>query len=153
MLTIIGFTIPLILATFVGVLLQLSIKPVSKPASIGTDAAAIGTLPTMPTAPNQLPAAADIESADNAILTYCRNDLRQGTNCTLIGNSSVTAPGFVESGVRMSGYFEGHTSSTDGIALAKGGGSSWSVLWIGQGCIPKNIANSNGVTQPLQVCQ
>lgn len=151
--TLIGFMLPLVLAAVVGVILHASIKPVSAPAVVGTDAAAIGTVSNATNTTNQLPSAGDIESANTAILNYCRNDLRQGTNCTLINNTDVTAPGFVESGVRMSGYFEGHNSSTDGVALAKGGGSSWSVLWVGQGCIPKSIAASNGVTQPLQVCQ
>jgi len=147
--------LPLVLAVVVGTLLHLTIKPLREPATIGASTAIISTGSATPNASStsQLPSAADIESANNAILAYCRNDLRQGTNCTLISNSSVTAPGFVESGVRMSGYFEGHTSSTDGVALAKGGGGSWSVLWVGQGCIPKSIASSNDVTQPLQVCQ
>lgn len=144
--------LPLILAAFVGLVLHRTIKPISSPTPVGTDAAAIGTLSTTP-ATNQLPSAAGIESANTAILNYCRNDLRQGTNCTLLPSTDVTAPGFVESGVRMSGYFEGAHSSTDGLALAKGSGGSWLVIWVGQNCIPKDVAATNGVTQPLQVCQ
>ncbi|HSX06959.1 MAG TPA: hypothetical protein VLG92_04515 [Candidatus Saccharimonadia bacterium] len=151
--TIIGFFLPFLLAACAGILFHLYNKPVSRPFTTGTNITAIGTTSPTSTISNDLPTTADVASANAAILDYCRNDLRTGTNCTLLANSDITAPGFVESGVRMSGYFEGHSSATDGVALAKGGGSSWSVIWIGQGCIPKNVANSNNVTQPLQVCQ
>ena len=149
-LTVIGFLLPFALVLLMGFALHSHKRsvtniPLSSTASSRTSTPTAGDT-------RQQPSGSEISSADAAILTYCQDDLRQGTNCSLIANSNVAAPGFVESGVRMSGYFEGQNSRTDGLALAAGSGSSWSVIWVGQGCIPQDIANQNNVPSTFNVC-
>jgi hypothetical protein len=145
---IIGFCAPFALLILLALIFHHPVAPATTASTTTGDKTAASAT----TSAGPLPTSDEVAAANQAILSYCTNDLRQGTNCTLISNSNVTAPGFVESGVRMSGYFEGNSSTTDGSALAKGSGSSWQVIWVGQGCIPKNVAQQNDVAASLDVC-
>ena len=151
---VIGFLIPFAVAVVIGVLLHLNGQQAPSPESTGNTrgtqiSPSTASGPQERTAP---PSAEEVSQANAAILTYCRNDLRQGTNCTLIANTDKTAPRFVLSGVRMSGYFLGSYIVTDGWGLAQQSGGSWNVIWIGQGCIPKNVAGEHKVASSLGVC-
>lgn len=146
-----GFLLPLLLAILIGLLVHgHQAQPTPARTQTAVSAETPSSTPTAPaTAP---PSAEEIAAANAAILAYCKNDLRQGTDCTLIDNSNVAAPGFVKSGVRMSGYFEGRNTSTDGAAVAKGSGNNWSVIWVGQGCVPTDIATKYAVPGSLGIC-
>lgn len=148
---IVGFLIPIALTILIGLAIYSHSRPIQTPVAETTNASGGVTS----TAPLNTPSASDIAAANAAILAYCQNDLRQDTTCTLLPNSDNTAPGFVESGLKMSGSFA--SASTDGtspvgLALAKGNGSSWSVIWVGQNCIPSDVASENSVPTTLNIC-
>lgn len=145
---IIGFLIPIGLAVLIGLAIQAHSKPIQDPLSQTTNASG-GVTATAPVNP---PTAAEVSAADAAILTYCSNDLRQDTSCLLVPNSNATAPGFVEAGLKMSGQFATDGNSSAGLALAKGGGNTWSVVWVGQNCIPQDVATQNNVPSSLSIC-
>ena len=150
-MTLVGFLIPIGFATLIGLAIYAHSKPISLPESQTTNASG-GVTSTAPINP---PTAAEVATANAVILAYCQNDLRQDTSCALIPNSNATAPGFVESGLKMSGTFaaaDTEGAAPEGMALAKGSGSSWSVVWVGQSCIPSDIASENGVPSSMDVC-
>lgn len=147
-LTAIGFLIPIALAILIGLIIHAHSKPIQAPVSQTTNPSG-GVTATAPVNP---PTADEIAAANSAILSYCNNDLRQDTSCALVANSDKTAPGLVESGLNMSGHFASDGNSSQGLALAKGSGTSWSVVWVGQNCIPKDVANQNSVPGSLNVC-
>jgi len=150
-LVLAGFLIPVALAVAVGLLIRTHSNPIPSPVSQTTNASGNVTAVT----PVNLPTASEINSANQAILNYCDNDLRVNTSCSLIANSTVTAPGLVETGLKMSGSFatEGAGgSSPEGLALAKGSGTSWAVIWVGQTCVPKDIATQYSVPSSLNTC-
>jgi hypothetical protein len=147
----VGFLLPIAFATLIGLAIYAHSKPIQMPESQTTNASGGVTA----TAPVSTPTATQVAAANAAILSYCENDLRQDTSCALIPNSDTTAPGFVESGLRMTGSFA--TSDTEGaspvgLALAKASGSSWSVVWVGQNCIPSDVASENAVPSSLNIC-
>jgi hypothetical protein len=146
--TIIGFLIPVLLAVLIGIAVRAHSRPIQAPLTQTTNFSG-GVTSTAPANP---PSTDEIASANAAILAYCRNDLRQDTSCGLVANSNKTAPGFVVSGVQMNGHFASDGNSSEGMALAKGSGSTWSVVWVGQNCIPQDIANQYAVPSYLNVC-
>ncbi|MEJ0072966.1 MAG: hypothetical protein WDN27_02675 [Candidatus Saccharibacteria bacterium] len=146
---LIGFCIPLVLALLIGWGVH---AHYSKPAPLPDDTTAASSASQSEAATGPLPTASEIAAANAAILAYCSNDLRSDTNCSLVANSNATAPGFVESGISESGHYETGNNTTAGEALAKGSGSSWTVIWLGQGCIPQNIAEQNNVPNTLSIC-
>jgi len=145
---VIGFLAPLVLALLIGLVLshhkpaQTLSQKSSQTAVVSSDAAPVGTQPTD----------SDIEAANAAVLAYCSSDLRQDTSCALIPGSDVAAPGFVETGLKESGQFDPNGATNQGLGLAKQSGSSWSVIWVGQGCIPKDVAAQNNVPGSLNIC-
>ena len=145
--TALGFVIPILLAVLIGLLIRAHSNPIQAPVTETTNASGGVTA----TAPANPPTASEIASANQAILNYCNNDLRQDTSCQLLSNT-MSAPGFVETGLKMSGSFAADGASPDGLALAKGSGTSWSVVWVGQSCIPQDVANQNAVPTSLNVC-
>jgi len=150
-MTLIGFLMSIGLAVLIGMAIYAHSKPIQIPVTQTTNASGAVTS----TAPVNPPTAAEVAAANAAILSYCQNDLRQDTSCALIANSDQTAPGFVESGLKMSGTFA--SSATDGtspvgLALAKGSGATWSVVWVGQNCIPPDTASQNEVPSSLNIC-
>ena len=145
---VIGFLIPVFLAALIGLAIRAHSRPIQSPLTQTTNFSG-GVTSTAPANP---PTADEIAAANAAILAYCRNDLRQDTSCGLVANSNKTAPGFVVSGLQMSGHFASDGSSAEGMALAKGSGSTWSVVWVGQNCIPLDIANQYAVPSSLNVC-
>lgn len=147
-MTIVGFLLPIILAVLVGLAIRAHSRPIQSPLTQNTNPSGSVTS----TAPVNPPSADEIAAADNAILAYCRNDLRQDTSCGLVANSNKIAPGFVESGLKMNGHFAADGSSSEGLALAKGSGSAWSVIWVGQSCVPQDVANQYAVPSNLNVC-
>jgi hypothetical protein len=147
-MTIVGFLLPIVFAMLIGFAIRAHSRPIQSPLAQNTNPSG-GVTSTAPVNP---PSSDEVAAADNAILSYCRNDLRQDTSCGLIANSNKTAPGFVESGVQMSGHFAADGSSAEGLALAKGSGSTWSVIWVGQNCLPQDIANQYAVPDTLSVC-
>jgi hypothetical protein len=150
-MVVVGFLIPVAIAVLIGIAIYAHSQPITIPESQTTNASG-GVTSTSPANP---PSAADIAAADAAILMYCQNDLRQDTSCALISNSNSTAPGFVESGLKMSGSFaasDTEGAAPQGLALAKEDGTSWDVIWVGQTCIPNNVASENGVPSSLNIC-
>jgi len=147
-MTVVGFLLPIALATLIGLAIYAHSKPIQSAVTQTTDPSGGVTA----TAPAEPPTAAEVATADQAILGYCDNDLRQDTSCTLVPNSNVTAPGFVESGLKLSGTFATDGASPVGLALAKGSGTSWSVIWVGQTCIPQDTATQNAVPSSLNIC-
>jgi hypothetical protein len=143
-----GFLIPILVAVAIGLLIRIHSKPIAAPVEQQTNASGAVTS----TAPVNPPTAAEVASANQTILNYCSSDLRQDTSCALIANSTVAAPGFVETGVKLSGSFASDGATPDGLALAKGSGTSWSVIWVGQTCIPKDVASQNNVPTTLTIC-
>jgi len=147
--TLIGFLLPLVLALLIGGLLSHH-KPAKAVNSnntrdttvVSSNAAPAGTQPTD----------SDIAAANAALLAYCSNDLRQGTSCSLINGSDVAVPGFVEVGISETGQFDPNGASNKGLGLAKQDGASWSVIWVGQDCIPKDVATQNAVPAALNIC-
>jgi hypothetical protein len=141
---------PLVLAVLVAIILHHPAPKTASPATStttqtathGSDAPASGAMPSD----------SEVANAKAAILAYCTSDLRQDTSCTLIGGHDGTAPGFVKTGVRTTGHFEDSGAVNDGAAVAKGGDNSWTVIWVGQGCIPSDIASKNSVPTSLGVC-
>lgn len=148
-MTVVGFLVPMALAILVGLAIHARSKPISAPVHQTTNASGNVTATT----PVNLPTSDEVAAANQAILAYCSSDLRQDVSCALVPNSSTTAPGFVETGLRMSGSFATDGSSSEGLALASGSGSSWSVVWVGQNCIPKDVASQNAVPSSLTICQ
>jgi len=146
MYTIIGFLSPLLLAGLIGLLLH--VHGHHQPAATTRPATAATT--GVPSGP--LPSGSAVSVANAAIVAYCNNDLRQDDHCSLVADSDVTAPGFVKAGIRESGHYATGDDTTDGVAVAKGSGSSWSVIWLGQGCVPKAVADQNQVPASLGVC-
>jgi len=146
--TVVGFLIPVALAVLIGLVISARSRPITQPLRQTTDASGSVTATT----PVNQPTAAEVSAANQAILNYCSSDLRADTSCALIPDSSSTAPGFVETGLKMSGSFATDGTSPNGLALAKGSGNSWSVVWVGQSCIPKDIAAQNAVPGSLNVC-
>jgi hypothetical protein len=147
-MTMVGFLIPIALTTLIGLAIYAHSKPIQSAVTQTTDPSGGVTA----TAPADPPTAAEVAVANQAILSYCDNDLRQDTSCTLVPNTNVTAPGFVESGLKLSGTFATDGASPVGLALTKGSGTSWSVIWIGQTCIPQDVATENSVPSSLNVC-
>jgi len=150
-LTVLGFLIPILLAVAVGLLIRANSQPVPIPETQTTNASGGVTSQT----PANPPSAAEVANANQTILNYCDNDLRADTSCEIIPNTDQTAPGFVETGLKMSGSFAAaDTGGTTpvGSALAKGSGDSWSVIWVGQGCIPTDVASQNAVPSSFDVC-
>ncbi|HSX31381.1 MAG TPA: hypothetical protein VLE99_05685 [Candidatus Saccharimonadales bacterium] len=143
---VLGFVVPFALAVLIGLLLRP--HPVSMPSNATSTTSQTSSAATS----GSQPTAAEVSAANAAILTYCRSDLRADTSCSLIPNSSITAPGFVKTDLSMTGQFATDGSSSRGSALAKGAGNAWSVIWVGQGCIPKNVATGNNVPASLNVC-
>jgi hypothetical protein len=146
--TVVGFLIPVLLAILIGVAIRAHSRPIQAPLTQTTNFSG-GVTSTAPVNP---PTADEVAAANDAILAYCRNDLRQDTSCGLVANSNKTAPGFVVSGLQMNGHFASDGNSSQGIALAKGSGSTWSVIWVGQSCIPQDVANQYAVPGSLGVC-
>jgi len=150
-MSIIGFLLPMALAILIGFAIYAHSKPIQMPESQTTNASGGVTS----TSPVNTPTAAQVSAANDAILSYCENDLRQDTSCALVPNSDSIAPGFVESGLKMTGTFatsDTQGASPAGLALAKENGDSWVVIWVGQNCIPKNVASENGVPSSLNIC-
>jgi hypothetical protein len=147
-MVLVGFLIPLAAATLIGLAIYSHSKPIQSPVTQTTNASGGVTS----TAPVNAPTLSDIAAANTAILSYCQNDLRQDTTCVLVPDSNATAPGFVESGLKMSGAFAADGSSPIGLALAKESGTSWSVIWVGQSCVPTDVATENGVPSSMNVC-
>ena len=147
-LAVLGFLIPIALAVLIGLAIHAHSRPIQAPVAQTTNPSG-GVTSTAPADP---PTADEISAANTAILSYCSNDLRQDTSCALVPNSVKTAPGFVESGLQMSGHFATDGTSSQGLALAKGSGGSWSVVWVGQNCIPADMASQNAVPSSLNVC-
>jgi hypothetical protein len=147
-ITLLGFTIPILLAVLIGMLIRAHSNPITAPLKQTTNAT--GTVTS--TTPVNPPTADEVAAANQAILNYCSSDLRQDTSCQLIPNSTATVPGFVETGVKMSGSFANDGATPNGLALAKGSGTSWSVVWVGQNCIPQDVASQNAVPKSLTVC-
>ncbi|HUB93847.1 MAG TPA: hypothetical protein VMB52_05075 [Verrucomicrobiae bacterium] len=146
--TLVGFMIPIAFATLVGALIYAHANPIKAPVAQQTNASGSVTATT----PVDPPTATEIATANQIILSYCSSDLRADTSCALVGNSTTTAPGFVETGLKMNGTFATDGASTNGLALAKGSGSSWAVVWVGQGCIPQDIATEYAVPSSLNIC-
>ncbi|HEY4160934.1 MAG TPA: hypothetical protein VGM08_02635 [Candidatus Saccharimonadales bacterium] len=146
--TIMGFLIPVALAVLIGLIIGARSRPITQPVQQTTDASGSVTA----TAPVNQPTAAEVSAANQAILNYCSSDLRADTSCSLLANSTKTAPGFVETGLKLSGTFAVDGASPNGLALAKGSGSSWSVVWVGQSCVPKDVASQNAVPGTLNIC-
>lgn len=146
--TLLGFAVPIMLAVAIGLVVHAAARPIAAPVHQETNASGAVT----ETTPVNQPTAAEIAAANQAILGYCSSDLRQDTSCSLISNSSMTAPGFVETGLQMHGNFAADGSSSQGLALAKGSGTDWAVIWVGQGCIPRDTATQNGVPTSLNIC-
>lgn len=143
--TLVGFAIPFLLAALIATAFHIHTavqKHNQTASSQNGQTVATGPLPT----------ADEISNANNTILSYCSSDLRQDTSCALVPNSDVTAPGFVETGLQMSGSFADDGSSSQGLALAKGSGANWEVVWVGQNCIPQDVATKNQVPASLNIC-
>jgi len=147
-LVVVGFLIPIALAVLIGLVVHAHSKPIQAPVAQTTNASG-GVTSTAPANP---PTPDEVNAANAAILSYCSNDLRQDTTCSLVAGSDKTAPGFVESGLKMSGHFATDGTSSEGLALAKGSGSTWSVIWVGQNCVPGDVASQNAVPSSLNVC-
>jgi len=147
-MTIVGFLVPIALATLTGLAIYAHSRPIQSAITQTTDPSG-GVTATTPVNP---PTAAEVAVADQTILAYCDNDLRQDTSCAITPNSNVTAPGFVESGLKLSGTFATDGASPTGLALAKGSNTSWTVVWIGQSCIPQDVATENAVPSSLNIC-
>lgn len=146
--TLLGLAAPIVLAVAIGLVVHAAARPIAAPVHQETNASGAVT----ETTPVDQPTAAEIAAANQAILAYCGNDLRQDTSCSLMSNSSMTAPGFVETGLQMHGNFAADGSSSQGLALAKGSGTSWAVIWVGQDCIPRDVATQNSVPSSLNIC-
>ena len=146
--TFLGFAAPIVLAVVVGLLIHAAARPIAQPLHQVTNASGAVT----DTTPVNQPTAAEVAAANQAILAYCSNDLRQDVSCSLMASSSMTAPGFVEAGLQMHGSFATDGSSSQGLALAKGSGTNWAVIWVGQGCIPRDVATQNDVPTSLNIC-
>lgn len=144
----VGFLLPVALAVLIGLAIHAHSRPISAPVTQTTNSSGGVTA----TAPANLPTTGEISAANSAILTYCSNDLRSDTSCSLVANSNKTAPGFVESGLQMTGHFATDGNSSQGLALAKGSGGTWTVVWVGQNCIPQDIASQNAVPSSLNIC-
>jgi hypothetical protein len=147
-IVVLGFLLPICVAVLIGMAIYSHSRPIQAPITETTDSSG-GVTSTAPANP---PTAAEITNATAAILSYCQNDLRQDTSCTLVANSNKTAPGYVESGLTMSGQFASDGNSSAGIAIAKGSGSNWTVIWVGQNCVPKDTASQDGIPITLSVC-
>jgi len=145
---LVGFLIPVGLAILIGLIIHAYSNPIPEPLRQETNASGAVTATT----PVNPPTDAEIAVANQTILNYCSSDLRQDTSCTLIPNSTVTAPGFVETGLKLSGSFATDGASPNGLALAKGSGNSWAVVWVGQSCIPADVATQNAVPSSLKIC-
>jgi hypothetical protein len=148
---VIGFLTPLVIAILIAIALHHPAPKTAAPATSSTSQAAAQAHDAS-VASGAQPTEREVSAAKAAILAYCTSDLRQDTSCTLIGGHDGTAPGFVKTGVRTTGHFEDSGTVNDGEAVAKGGGSNWTVVWVGQGCIPSDIASKNGVPTSLGVC-
>jgi len=146
--TPVGFLLPFLVAALIGWAIYAHSKPVAAPLNQETAPSGKVTV-TTPALP---PTAEEVDAADAAILAYCTSDLRADTGCSLVADSNQTAPGFVLSGLHMTGQFAVDGAGTDGLALAKGSGSSWHVVWVGQQCIPQEIATQNRVPAALTIC-
>jgi hypothetical protein len=150
-MVLVGFLVPVALAILIGLLIRANSNPIASPLAEATNPSGAVTAVT----PVDPPTASEIASATQTILAYCDNDLRVDTSCSIIANSTSTAPGFVETGLQMSGSFAAEGTggtSPDGLALAKGSGTSWAVIWVGQTCIPQDIATQNAVPSSLNIC-
>lgn len=143
--TLIGFALPFLLAVIVATLFHMHTS-VQKHHQATTEQS------TQAQQTGPLPSADEVTAANNTILSYCSSDLRQDTSCSLMPGSDVTAPGFVEAGLQMSGSFANDGSSSQGLALAKGSGTNWDVVWVGQNCIPPDVAAKNKVPATLNIC-
>lgn len=148
---VIGFLTPLVLAVLVAIILHHPAPKTAAPVASNTGQTATPASDT-PAPSGAMPTDSEVSAAKAAILAYCTSDLRQDTTCTLIGGHDGTAPGFVKTGVRTTGHFEDSGAVNDGEGVAKGSGSSWTVIWVGQGCIPSDVASKNGVPASLGVC-
>lgn len=146
--TLVGFLIPVGLAVLIGLIIHAYSQPI--PAPLRQETSPSGNVTA--TTPVNPPTNAEIAAANQAILDYCSNDLRKDTGCSLIAGSTLTAPGFVETGLKMSGSFAADGTSAQGLALAKGSGNSWAVVWVGQNCVPTDVASQNSVPGSLKVC-
>jgi hypothetical protein len=146
--TLVGFLVPVGLAVLIGLIIHAYSQPIGAPVRQETNASGAVTATT----PVDPPTEAEIAVANQTILSYCSNDLRKDTSCSLIAGSTVTAPGFIETGLKMSGSFATDGTSAQGVALAKGSGTSWAVVWVGQSCIPKDVATQNSVPGSFKVC-
>ncbi len=147
-ITVVGFLIPISLAILIGLIISMRSQPIAQPVQQTTDAS--GTVTA--TAPVNPPTAAEVSAANQAILNYCTSDLRANTSCALTPGSTSTAPGFVETGLKLSGTFAADGASPNGLALARGSDNSWAVIWVGQNCIPRDVATQNAVPASLNVC-
>ncbi|HUB93735.1 MAG TPA: hypothetical protein VMB52_04485 [Verrucomicrobiae bacterium] len=150
-MVLVGFLVPVALAILIGLVIRANSNPIAAPVAQTTNASG-GVTAVTPVNP---PSASEIASANQTILAYCDNDLRVNTSCALIPNSTSSAPGFVETGLHMSGSFAAADTggtSPDGLALAKGSGTSWAVIWVGQNCIPKDVATENAVPSSFNIC-
>lgn len=145
--TIAGFAIPIFLALLVASFLHF----VNQPGSVDSKKLATKSS-TISSGTGPLPSSEEINAANNVILEYCSRDLRKDTSCTLNEGTNQTAPGFVEIGLRINGSFAADGSSSQGLALAKGSGQEWSVIWVGQNCIPHSIAATYNVPMSLHTC-
>ena len=146
--TWVGFAVPFAITILLGVLIHSQLHPIAAPidqASDGTPQQSAPVSTTMPTAD-------DVASAKQAVLQYCQNDLRKDTSCRLSNAAPVTAPGFVEVSIVESGQFEGSASSMQGLGLAKSTSNGWQVIWVGQGCVPQNVAAQNQVPTTFSIC-
>jgi hypothetical protein len=145
---LVGFLIPIGLAILVGLIIHTYSQPIAAPVRQETNPSGAVTATT----PVNPPTDAEVAAANEAILNYCSSDLRKDTSCSLIAGNTVTAPGFVETGLKLSGSFATDGASPNGLALAKGSGNSWAVVWVGQSCIPADVAAQNSVPTSLKVC-
>lgn len=143
-----GFLLPALVAVLIGLAIRAHSRPIQTPMAQTTDSSGSVTA----TAPVNLPTAAEIAAANAAVLAYCENDLRQDTSCALVLGTDTTAPGFVEAGLKLDGHFATDGNSSQGLALAKGSGDSWVVIWVGQSCIPPDVATQNSVPSSLNIC-
>lgn len=154
--TIIGFIVPFACVAVIGLALRIhtSITRKTSPVQSGTANttkpanASAGATPTI----GVQPSAADVAAANAAILAYCTSDLRQDSYCSLIANSNIAAPGFVASQITETGSFADGVTSSQGTALAKASGATWSVVWVGQGCVPQNVAKQYSVPNAFTIC-
>jgi hypothetical protein len=147
----VGFLIPVAIAILIGLVIRANSNPIQAPVAQTTNASGGVTADT----PVNPPTANEIATANQTILSYCSNDLRVDTSCALLPNSTTIAPGFVETGLKMSGTFaDADTGGTspNGLALAKGSGNSWAVIWVGQTCIPPDVATENSVPSAFTIC-